>query len=58
MYITYMRGELRRRVKQVALVALGLAIGIGLVMTVSAASSGVKTAQAQVLAAFMAWVRA
>lgn len=49
MFLTYIRRELRRRSKQAILVSLGLAIGIGLVVTVSAASSGVKTAQGQVL---------
>lgn len=49
MYFTYLRRELRRRSKQAIVVAIGLAIGIGLVMTVSAASAGVKTAQGQVL---------
>lgn len=49
MFLTYLRRELRRRSKQAIVVALGLAIGIGLVMTVSATSAGVKTAQSQVL---------
>src|SRR5579875_878007 len=48
-FITYLRRELRRRMRQAVLVALGLAIGIGLVVTVSAASAGVKKAQADVL---------
>lgn len=48
-FLTYVRRELRRRIKQAVAVAAGLAIGIGLVMTVSAVSAGVKTAQASVL---------
>lgn len=49
MFLTYLRRELRRRIKQAIVVAAGLAIGIGLVMTVSATSAGVKSAQAEVL---------
>ncbi|HMK99379.1 MAG TPA: FtsX-like permease family protein [Acidimicrobiales bacterium] len=49
MFLTYLRRELRRRMKQAVVVALGLTIGIGLVLTVSSASAGVKTAQADVL---------
>ena len=47
--ITYLRRELRRRMRQAILIALGLALGIGLVVTVTAASAGVKKAQADVL---------
>jgi putative ABC transport system permease protein len=49
MFITYLRRELRRRMRQAVVIALGLALGIGLVLTVTAASSGVKTAQTKVL---------
>jgi ABC-type antimicrobial peptide transport system permease subunit len=49
MFVTYLRRELRRRIRQATFIALGLAVGIGLVITVSAASSGVKSAQATVL---------
>jgi len=49
MFFTYLRRELRRRARQAVLISLGLALGIGLVITVSAASSGVKAAQASVL---------
>ena len=49
MYLTYIRRELRRRFKQSVVIALGLAIGIALVVTVSSASAGVKSAQGQVL---------
>jgi ABC-type antimicrobial peptide transport system permease subunit len=48
-YLTYIRRELRRRYKQSLVIALGLAIGIALVVTVSSASAGVKSAQGQVL---------
>jgi putative ABC transport system permease protein len=50
-FITYLRRELRRRMHQAIFVALGLAVGIGLVVTVSAASAGVKKAEAGVLGA-------
>ncbi len=49
MFFTYLRRELRRRSKQALVVALGLAIGIGLVVTISSASAGVKRAQGDVL---------
>jgi putative ABC transport system permease protein len=49
MFLTYLRRELRRRVRQASMIAIGLALGIGLVITVTALSSGVKTAQGQVL---------
>jgi ABC-type lipoprotein release transport system permease subunit len=49
MFVTYLRRELRRRIRQATFIALGLAVGIGLVITVAAASSGVKSAQASVL---------
>ncbi|HET9969631.1 MAG TPA: ABC transporter permease, partial [Streptosporangiaceae bacterium] len=42
---------LRRRMRQAIFIAIGLAIGIGLVITVMGASSGVKAAQAKVLRA-------
>lgn len=48
-FLTYLRRELRRRVRQVAVIALGLALGIGLVITVTAASAGVRKAQNDVL---------
>lgn len=48
-FLTYLRRELRRRMRQSVFIALGLAVGIGLVVTVTAASSGVKKAQAGVL---------
>ena len=49
MFFTYLRRELRRRIRQAIFIALGLALGIGLVITVTAASSGVRDAQAAVL---------
>jgi putative ABC transport system permease protein len=49
MFFTYLRRELRRRMRQAIFITLGLAVGIGLVITVTAASSGVKNAQASVL---------
>ena len=49
MFFTYLGRELRRRMRQASFIALGLAVGIGLVITVTAASSGVKDAQGTVL---------
>jgi putative ABC transport system permease protein len=48
-FVTYLLRELRQRMRQAIVVALGLALGIGLVVTVTAASSGVKQAESQVL---------
>jgi ABC-type antimicrobial peptide transport system permease subunit len=50
MFFSYMRHELRRRMRQAVVISLGLALGIGLVIMVTAASSGVKRAQTKVLA--------
>jgi len=50
-FFTYLRRELRRRMRQAIVTALGLALGIGLVITVTALSSGVRTAQGKVLGA-------
>jgi putative ABC transport system permease protein len=49
MFFTYIGRELRRRMRQAIFIAIGLALGIGLVITVTAASTGVKNAQASVL---------
>ena len=49
MFFTYLWRELRRRARQATFIAVGLALGIGLVITVTAASAGVKNAQASVL---------
>jgi ABC-type antimicrobial peptide transport system permease subunit len=48
-YVTYMLAELRRRSGRTVLTALGLAIGVGLVVTVSALSTGLDRAQAAIL---------
>jgi putative ABC transport system permease protein len=49
MFLTYLGRELRRRARQASIIALGLALGIGLVITVTALSSGVKNAEGEVL---------
>jgi ABC-type lipoprotein release transport system permease subunit len=49
MFFTYIARELRRRRRQTAVVAVGLALGIGLVVTSSAMAAGVRTAQSAVL---------
>ena len=49
MFFTYLRRELRRRMRQAVLIAFGLAVGIGLVITVTALSTGVRNAQGTVL---------
>ena len=49
MFFTYLRRELRRRMRQAVFIVLGLALGVGLVITVTAASAGVKNAQGTVL---------
>lgn len=48
--LTYLRRELRRRLRQTILVSFGLAVGIGLAMTVTAVSRGVRDAQDTALA--------
>jgi putative ABC transport system permease protein len=48
-FFTYLRRELIRRRRTAIVIALGLALGVGLVITVIAASEGVKNAQAGVL---------
>jgi ABC-type lipoprotein release transport system permease subunit len=48
-FVTYLRRELRRRMRQAIFVALGLGVGVGLVVTVSAASAGVAGAESEVL---------
>jgi putative ABC transport system permease protein len=50
-FFTYLRRELRRRMRQAVVIAAGLALGIGLVITVTALSSGVRSAQGKVLGA-------
>ncbi|WP_418276087.1 ABC transporter permease [Isoptericola jiangsuensis] len=49
MFLTYLRRELRHRRKQTAVVAVGLAVAIALVMVVSSVSAGVRDAQGAVL---------
>jgi putative ABC transport system permease protein len=49
MFGTYLRRELRRRARQSSIIVIGLALGIGLVLTVTAMSTGVKNAQSSVL---------
>lgn len=48
-YVTYMIAELRRRSGRTILTALGLAIGVALVVTVNALSTGLDRAQAALL---------
>jgi ABC-type antimicrobial peptide transport system permease subunit len=48
-FFVYLRRELHRRLRQAVLIAIGLAVGIGLVITVTALSTGVKDAQGTVL---------
>ena len=48
-FLAYMVAELRRRSGRTILTALGLAIGVGLVVTVNALSTGLDRAQAAVL---------
>jgi putative ABC transport system permease protein len=49
MFFTYVYRELRRRHRQALLTALGLAVGVALVVTVTAYASGVHQAQNKVL---------
>ena len=49
MFFTYLRRELFNRRRQTAVVAVGLAVGISLAVTVGAISSGVKASQHEVL---------
>jgi putative ABC transport system permease protein len=48
-YLSYAIAELRRRKGRTLLTALGLAVGVGLVVTVSALSKGLDDAQEEVL---------
>src|SRR3954454_15558176 len=48
-YATYLLAELRRRSGRTLLTALGLGVGVGLVVTVSALSNGLDDAQDKVL---------
>jgi putative ABC transport system permease protein len=49
LYFTYLRLELRHRLRQAVFIAAGLAVGIALVITVSAVAAGTSNAQAGVL---------
>ena len=49
MFFRYLSRELRRRSRQAFVVSLGLAVGIGLVVAVSAMANGVEQAQGDVL---------
>src|ERR671918_115479 len=48
-YVQYLLAEVRRRRGRTALTALGLAVGVGLVVIVGALSKGLDDAQEQVL---------
>lgn len=48
-FLAYMLSELRRRSGRTLLTALGLGLGVGLVVTVNALSTGLDRAQAQIL---------
>jgi putative ABC transport system permease protein len=49
MFLTYLRRELAGRRRQTAIVAIGMALAIALVMIVNSVASGVRDAQASVL---------
>lgn len=49
MFFTYLRRELAGRRRQTAIIAIGMALAIALVMIVNAVSTGVRDAQAEVL---------
>ena len=49
LFLTYLRYELRHRLWQAVFTGAGLAVGTGLVITVSATASGVRNAQASAL---------
>ena len=49
MFFTYLRRELAGRRRQTAIIAIGMALAIALVMIVNAVSTGVRDAQASVL---------
>jgi ABC-type antimicrobial peptide transport system permease subunit len=57
-FLTYLRCELRHRPWQAVITGVGLAVGTGLVITVSATTSGVKIAQASALHALASSVGA
>ena len=49
-HLTYTRQELRRRLGRTLLTALGLAVGVGLVVGILSVSAGLDDAQQEVLA--------
>ena len=49
MFFTYLRRELAGRRRQTAIIAIGMALAIALVMIVNSVASGVRDAQASVL---------
>jgi putative ABC transport system permease protein len=49
MFLIYLRRELRRRKKAALVIAMGLALGIALVITVNSVSAGMTQAQGKVL---------
>jgi putative ABC transport system permease protein len=49
LFVTYLRRELHRRMRQTVAIALDLALGVGLVIIVSAVSVGLRDAQGTVL---------
>jgi putative ABC transport system permease protein len=49
LFFTYLRLELRHRLRQALFIAAGLAVGVALVITVSAVAAGTSNAQAGVL---------
>jgi putative ABC transport system permease protein len=49
MFVTYLQRELRQRMRQTLVISLGLALGTGLVITVSAITAGLRNAQDTVL---------
>src|SRR4030095_10957298 len=51
MFVTYLQRELRQRMRQTLVISLGLALGTGLVITVSAITAGLRNAQDTVLGA-------
>lgn len=51
MLLTYVRRELSGRLRQTVIVAVGLALAVALILAVTAASSGVRNAQSNVLGA-------
>jgi putative ABC transport system permease protein len=58
LFLTYLRCELRHRPWQAVITGAGLAVGTGLVITVSATTSGVKSAQGSALHALASSVGA